>query len=168
MAQQTEGEVVASVKKVARAFAPEMDSLSADTSGSKKKKQKTAFPPRAADGLGWDPHSNGNHDNCDACGEGGSLICCDSCPNSFHIVCLDPPLRKVPDGNWYCNACLAKRGLAPNISLGGNILDPLLARLPALNPRAFLLPDSLRPRQDKLFFFFLSFLPRSRFSPSIL
>lgn len=33
---------------------------------------------------------------------GGSLICCDSCPASFHAECLN---INPPEGNWYCNDC---------------------------------------------------------------
>ncbi len=28
-----------------------------------------------------------NHPYCDACGDGGSLLCCDNCPASFHFNC---------------------------------------------------------------------------------
>ena len=28
-----------------------------------------------------------NRDSCDACKEGGDLLCCDQCPASFHLQC---------------------------------------------------------------------------------
>lgn len=33
------------------------------------------------------PGKGHNHDSCDACSEGGDLICCDKCPASFHLTC---------------------------------------------------------------------------------
>lgn len=68
-----------------------------------------------------------NRDSCDACEEGGELICCDRCPSSFHLTCQyvdkwflivtkiplkflgfsDPPLRAedIPSGTWLCLNC---------------------------------------------------------------
>jgi len=34
---------------------------------------------------------------------GGSLVCCDNCPASFHADCVELP--GPPDGTWYCNNC---------------------------------------------------------------
>lgn len=50
-----------------------------------------------------------NNDNCDSCGEGGDLLCCDRCPCAFHLTCCDPPLEEddIPDGEWLCNECKA-------------------------------------------------------------
>lgn len=28
-----------------------------------------------------------NRENCDACKEGGDLLCCDTCPSAFHLQC---------------------------------------------------------------------------------
>jgi len=33
------------------------------------------------------PGRGHNHDYCDACEEGGNLLCCDRCPSSFHLQC---------------------------------------------------------------------------------
>lgn len=51
-----------------------------------------------------------NHDCCDACGEGGDLICCDNCPASFHFSCHCPPLEEedIPMGDWICLRCYVK------------------------------------------------------------
>ncbi|KPJ12927.1 PHD finger protein 12 [Papilio machaon] len=55
------------------------------------------------------PGKGHNHDSCDACGEGGDLICCDRCPASFHLGCYDPPLdvSDIPTGLWLCRECCA-------------------------------------------------------------
>ena len=34
---------------------------------------------------------------------GGTLVCCDSCPASFHADCVELP--GPPEGTWYCNNC---------------------------------------------------------------
>ncbi|CAG0889055.1 unnamed protein product [Cyprideis torosa] len=67
------------------------------------------------------PGKGHNHDRCDACGEGGNIICCDNCPASFHLTCTDPPLRQedLPPGEWHCRSCKA---MARRIAAG---LPPL-------------------------------------------
>jgi hypothetical protein len=32
----------------------------------------------------------------------------DDCGAEWHMFCLDPPLEEVPEGDWYCPACVAK------------------------------------------------------------
>ncbi|KAM6967695.1 chromodomain-helicase-DNA-binding protein 4 isoform 2-T3 [Aplochiton taeniatus] len=43
---------------------------------------------------------------CRACKDGGELLCCDTCPSSYHIHCLNPPLPEIPNGEWICPRCL--------------------------------------------------------------
>ncbi|RVE51245.1 hypothetical protein evm_004049 [Chilo suppressalis] len=61
------------------------------------------------------PGKGHNHDSCDACGEGGDLICCDRCPASFHLGCYDPPLdeQDIPAGLWLCRECRASDAEQP-------------------------------------------------------
>ncbi|XP_078285208.1 histone-lysine N-methyltransferase NSD3 isoform X4 [Rhinoraja longicauda] len=39
---------------------------------------------------------------CFICARGGRLLCCETCPASFHPECLN---IEMPEGNWYCNNC---------------------------------------------------------------
>ncbi|KAL6616776.1 hypothetical protein ACP70R_039046 [Stipagrostis hirtigluma subsp. patula] len=41
-------------------------------------------------------------DACGVCADGGELLCCDSCPSTFHPECL---AMKVPEGSWVCHYC---------------------------------------------------------------
>ncbi|XP_078394484.1 chromodomain-helicase-DNA-binding protein 5-like, partial [Cetorhinus maximus] len=43
---------------------------------------------------------------CRVCKDGGELLCCDACPSSYHIHCLNPPLPEIPNGEWLCPRCL--------------------------------------------------------------
>jgi Rad4 beta-hairpin domain 3/Rad4 beta-hairpin domain 2/Rad4 transglutaminase-like domain/Rad4 beta-hairpin domain 1/Histone-lysine N-methyltransferase NSD-like, PHD zinc finger 1 len=51
------------------------------------------------DENGMDTHD----DACRACKEGGELLCCDLCPRTYHLRCVD--LDTVPEGDWVCTDC---------------------------------------------------------------
>ena len=68
--------------------------------------------------------SDPNDDECHVCGQEGNLICCESCPHSFHPCCV--LLREIPEGEWFCPSCqivqvLATREQDPRIEVD---LDP--------------------------------------------
>ncbi|KAK6104410.1 CHD C-terminal 2 domain family protein [Brugia pahangi] len=47
-----------------------------------------------------------NMEYCRTCKEGGWLLCCDTCPSSYHAYCLNPSLTEIPEGDWSCPRCL--------------------------------------------------------------
>ena len=35
------------------------------------------------------------------------MLVCDGCDELFHCACLDPPLAKIPEGDWFCSNCIS-------------------------------------------------------------
>lgn len=50
-------------------------------------------------------------EECRVCFKSGSalMIECDDCLGGFHLRCLKPPLKKVPEGDWICDSCEARK-----------------------------------------------------------
>ncbi|KAL1523034.1 hypothetical protein AB1Y20_017996 [Prymnesium parvum] len=68
--------------------------------------------------------------NCRVCfcgDDAETILLCDSCDSGYHMHCLSPPLRTVPEGDWYCPDC------APTVSLPS--FTEVLARREALRRR---------------------------------
>ncbi|KAI8641918.1 hypothetical protein BD408DRAFT_443903 [Parasitella parasitica] len=96
-----------------------------------------------------------NHDLCDACGGTGQFLCCDACPNAFHLTCVEPPmdaedLEKLSD-NWYCNECEHKKMDAkkpkskkskPKSKYDG-VFNELIVDIEWRNPLEYRLPDDI-------------------------
>lgn len=59
----------------------------------------------------FDPVDN-HYVFCIHCGCAGDLLICDGCPNVSHPTCAG--LKDVPDGDWFCHKCTAKKVLASN------------------------------------------------------
>ncbi|CAD6216420.1 GSCOCG00004578001-RA-CDS [Cotesia congregata] len=142
--------------------------VSEDSKVSKNKKDKDEkrHPYFKRPGRGH------NRDSCDACEDGGELICCDKCPASFHLQCHDPPLdvSDIPNGEWICHACrCAKKDLKSSSKTKNNNnnncnnknnnnnnnnnnnssnkkspLEVLALAASLVNPREFELPRELR------------------------
>uniref|UniRef100_A0A8C2G9C7 Chromodomain helicase DNA binding protein 3 n=2 Tax=Cyprinus carpio TaxID=7962 RepID=A0A8C2G9C7_CYPCA len=56
-------------------------------------------------GLGGEEEEDDHMEFCRVCKDGGELLCCDSCPSSYHIHCLNPPMPEIPNGEWLCPRC---------------------------------------------------------------
>ncbi|RWS15810.1 Bromodomain adjacent to zinc finger domain protein 1A-like protein [Dinothrombium tinctorium] len=41
------------------------------------------------------------------------MLLCDQCNSGYHIYCLQPPLNKIPENEWYCDRCVQLRPLSP-------------------------------------------------------
>uniref|UniRef100_A0A0W0FCX5 PHD-type domain-containing protein n=1 Tax=Moniliophthora roreri TaxID=221103 RepID=A0A0W0FCX5_MONRR len=45
-------------------------------------------------------------------GDDDSPLECEKCDNPYHLSCLNPPLKAIPDGEWFCPKCEATPGAA--------------------------------------------------------
>ncbi|KHN25907.1 Chromodomain-helicase-DNA-binding protein 5 [Glycine soja] len=68
--------------------------------------------------------NDGYYYECVICDVGGNLLCCDSCPRTYHLQCLDPPLKRIPNGKWQCPSCFEGKDQRMPI----NHLDPISKR----------------------------------------
>lgn len=50
-------------------------------------------------------------DACAICGDGGNLLICDGCEGEYHMGCLRPALKAVPEGHWECDECVDRKFL---------------------------------------------------------
>ncbi|XVE83943.1 hypothetical protein DITRI_Ditri16bG0129400 [Diplodiscus trichospermus] len=49
---------------------------------------------------------------CKVCGidkDDDSVLLCDTCDAEYHTYCLNPPLARIPEGNWYCPSCFVSK-----------------------------------------------------------
>ncbi|CAM8924572.1 unnamed protein product [Rhodiola kirilowii] len=58
-------------------------------------------------------------EDCRVCFKIGKavMIECDDCLGGFHLKCVKPPLKEIPEGDWICHFCEARK-------LGKDILIP--------------------------------------------
>lgn len=56
---------------------------------------------------------------CQVCRKGDNddcLLLCDSCDRGCHMYCLRPKITQVPEGDWFCPACIAEVRAHPHES----------------------------------------------------
>ncbi|XP_077474388.1 nucleosome-remodeling factor subunit BPTF isoform X2 [Stigmatopora argus] len=46
-------------------------------------------------------------DHCRVCHRLGDLLCCETCSAVYHLECVKPPLKEVPEDEWQCEVCVA-------------------------------------------------------------
>ncbi|RVX19798.1 CHD3-type chromatin-remodeling factor PICKLE [Vitis vinifera] len=51
--------------------------------------------------------SDAKDDSCQACGESGNLLSCETCTYAYHPKCLLPPLKAPLPSNWRCPQCVS-------------------------------------------------------------
>ncbi|XP_069466381.1 chromodomain-helicase-DNA-binding protein 5 isoform X3 [Ambystoma mexicanum] len=81
---------------------------------------KWSCPHCEKEGIQWEPKEDDEDEEelceeeeeeddhmefCRICKDGGELLCCDTCPSSYHLHCLNPPLPEIPNGEWLCPRC---------------------------------------------------------------
>lgn len=68
---------------------------------------KWSCPSCEADGVKEkEEEEQQKNEFCKICKENSDLINCDTCPNSYHMWCLNPPLFESPAaGDWTCHRC---------------------------------------------------------------
>ena len=55
--------------------------------------------------LSDDSSVTSTESGCQVCGfddDHANLLLCEGCETELHTYCLDPPLEKVPEGDWFC------------------------------------------------------------------
>lgn len=62
---------------------------------------------------------------CKVCGidkDDDSVLLCDSCDAEYHTYCLNPPLARIPEGNWYCPSCVSGVSMLDNSYKGAQFI----------------------------------------------
>ena len=47
---------------------------------------------------------------CIRASNAATMLLCDGCDHGrYHMECLDPPITKLPEGNWFCPRCVSSK-----------------------------------------------------------
>ncbi|XP_027096888.2 methyl-CpG-binding domain-containing protein 9 isoform X1 [Coffea arabica] len=63
---------------------------------------------------------------CKVCGmdkDDDNVLLCDSCDSEYHTYCLNPPLVRIPEGNWYCPSCIAGQSMSNSAPYGTQVVN---------------------------------------------
>jgi len=82
----------------------------------KAKTSKKSSHSASAD-AGADVDGDDEDTRCSECSRtthAAKMLLCDSCDDGYHMFCLKPPLRAIPEGDWQCAVCISC-GLKPTV-----------------------------------------------------
>ncbi|CAK9137780.1 unnamed protein product [Ilex paraguariensis] len=63
---------------------------------------------------------------CKVCGmdkDDDNVLLCDACDSEYHTYCLNPPLARIPEGNWYCPTCVTGQFMSRGTFCGTQIIS---------------------------------------------
>lgn len=63
---------------------------------------------------------------CKVCGmdkDDDNVLLCDTCDSEYHTYCLNPPLIRIPEGNWYCPSCIAGQSMSQSATYGTQLVN---------------------------------------------
>lgn len=93
-------------KEVVSLFQKLMGSANSETLSGVTKKEIDDFLISTTD----IPKAPWDEGVCKVCGfdkDDDSVLLCDGCDSEYHTYCLNPPLSRIPTGNWYCPSCVS-------------------------------------------------------------
>ena len=61
------------------------------------------------------------------------LLLCDGCDCSYHTFCLNPPLDKIPENDWFCLKCTSNGTEYEEINVDKKLFEKLTKVDPKLN-----------------------------------
>ena len=97
-----------------------------DSSSEEGKKELSSLALETSEGpLPAAPWEDGV---CKVCGmdkNDDNVLLCDKCDSEYHTYCLDPPLPRIPDGNWYCPSCMSCQPILQDERCGTRALSRL-------------------------------------------
>ena len=78
-----------------------------------RQKPRESAGPRAHRPVDEGSHYSWDDVECQMCGgsteDESATLLCDACDGAYHMYCLKPPLKTVPEGDWICPPCKEQR-----------------------------------------------------------
>jgi hypothetical protein len=67
----------------------------------------TAQGEDATSGMINNPWDQIECEKCRSTTDEERMVLCDMCDSGYHIYCLEPKLKAIPEGEWICKVCLS-------------------------------------------------------------